>query len=744
MNIKKTLVAVASYALVGAVAVGGTLAYLSDRGTSTSAYTFGEIEIELIETYKQGAQLLPGVNIQKEVSIKNTGENDAWVWYTYAVPKANQDYLQVNIPQNTGWTTEKTPAEQIINGEECNVYVVYHEKMIQSGEETGLGMSSVTLDYRIDYNKNDGKFYLVENGKVTPISNFDPTDYKVYVTAYGIQDTDSINDVQGAYKTFMEQWTGDGSTLPDVNYAGPVVVNTAQELYDALVAAGSANAGDSTICITKDIDLTNFDWTPVKVDGYHGADVVTVEGCGNTLYGLDAPLFAGGFAGGSGIVINELTIADSDIVSTNGDGSGAFIETVDSMQVITLTDCHLLNSTVTGSRTGGLVGWTSGYNDVNDGPVKTYVTIEDCSVIGNTITGSGSVGGINGHAGANDWTYTTIKNCTVENNEIISTDDGDWRTGVVVGTANVGHVVIENVTESGNTLTQTGKTAPENQSSLYGRFVPGKTGTLVIDGEDVILPVKITGTDATEVNDAFKAAATAEKKQIVIDLDADVTYDVNAWEANAMGGSITEKIVINANGHKITFNQLNSDWSNIVTNGAVLEINDAAITNSGHNDGPWNRHDLNFACDVVMNNVTSDKAVAFKAGAQLTNVTISDANTSDTYAIWIQPRGQEVTLNGCTIDMIACTDGRGIKIDNQYLGSGEEGKVTLNVSDTVFKTEEKSAILVNSTFGADVNLSNVDITGVAADSTNEVWVDSAAAAYADLVTVTGGNKIDEP
>ncbi|MBR4101790.1 MAG: hypothetical protein IKK51_07955 [Oscillospiraceae bacterium] len=263
--------------------------------------------------------------------------------------------------------------------------------------------------------------------------------------------------------------------------------------------------------------------------------------------------------------------------------------------------------------------------------------------------------------------------------------------------------------------------------------------------DEELLPEKITGTDEAEVKEAFKDAATAEKKQIVINLDADVTYDVTAWAVNGLGGSVTEEIIINGNGHTITFNQTNSDWSNIVTNnGAKLCIYDAKITNSGHNDGPWNRHDLNFACDVVLNNVTSDKAMAFKANAELTNVTISDANTSDTYAIWIQPKGQTVSLNGCTIDMIACTDGRGLKIDNQYVDAAEEAKVTLNVSDTVFMTEEKSAILVKSVAGADITLDNVDISGVAADSVNPVWIDDATEAYADKVTVTGGSVILEP
>lgn len=248
---------------------------------------------------------------------------------------------------------------------------------------------------------------------------------------------------------------------------------------------------------------------------------------------------------------------------------------------------------------------------------------------------------------------------------------------------------------------------------------------------------------AEDANTAFENELTADKENIVVNLGADVTYDVAAWANDAMGGASTKSIVINANGHTITFNQTNSDWNNIVTNsGAKLVINDAKITNAGNNNGPWNRHDLNFACEVELNNVVSDKAMAFKAGATLNNVKINDANTSDTYAIWIQPNGQTVTLDGCTIDMLACTDGRGIKIDEQYVDAAQ--KVTLIVKNTTFKTEEKSAILVKSVAGADITLENVDISGVAADSTNVVWVDEASVAYADLVTVIGGSKILEP
>lgn len=265
----------------------------------------------------------------------------------------------------------------------------------------------------------------------------------------------------------------------------PVVMTTA-ELRATLTAFTSAGSGDNIIEIGKDIVLKEGEtWTPAKVDGYHGAGVVTVFGNGHKISGLNAPLFAGGFAGNSGIIVKDLTLDGVKINDATSDqGIGAFVCNVDSMPTIELDNCHLTNSEIIstgGARVGGLIGWTSGYNKPNDGPVDTYIKIIKCSVEGCTISAKGSVGGIIGHAGCNPATFHTITDCAVKNCVLTSTDDGGWRVGVVVGTANVGKLTINNITESGNTMTQTGKTAPKH-SNLYGRFVPDTTGELVIDG----------------------------------------------------------------------------------------------------------------------------------------------------------------------------------------------------------------------------------------------------------------------
>lgn len=330
------------------------------------------------------------------------------------------------------------------------------------------------------------------------------------------------------------------------------------------VKAGESGSGNVTVTIDKDYNLTGYNWTAPTVDGYNGAGIVTVEGNNHTITGLNTSLFAGGFAGTSGIVIKDLTLDNVSIEdTTNEQGIGAFINNVDSMPKIELNNCHLTDSTITstgGARVGGLIGWTSGYNKKNDGPVDTYITVINCSVENTNITAEGSVGGIIGHAGANPATFHTFENNTITNCTLNSTDNGDWRVGVVVGTANVGEVALNNTTESGNTVTQTGKTAPAGQSNLYGRFVPGTTGKLVIDGTAVFDSSIVAVVD----NKGYKTladAVAAAQGGATVKLLKDVTEDVVI--------PADKTITLDLNGKKLT-----NIRDNTITNHGKIEIID--------------------------------------------------------------------------------------------------------------------------------------------------------------------------
>ena len=260
-------------------------------------------------------------------------------------------------------------------------------------------------------------------------------------------------------------------------------------LADAFAAANKT--GDTVIELLDDINMTGKNWTPVGVEGYHGQGVITLNGNGKTITGLSAPLFAGGFAGKSGIVIKDLTIAGADINdTTNNQGIGAFINCVDSMTRIELDNCHLKNSKIVstgGARVGGLIGWTSGYNNQNDGPVDTKVTLTNCSVENVTIEAKGSVGGLIGHAGANPATYHTITGCTVKDSTLKCTETGkSWRVGDLVGTANVGQVTVDAATSaSQNILMEENAGTQKPEDSIFGRKEVGTDGLVIVDNKVV-------------------------------------------------------------------------------------------------------------------------------------------------------------------------------------------------------------------------------------------------------------------
>ena len=417
--------------------------------------------------------------------------------------------------------------------------------------------------------------------------------------------------------------------MPTVAMAdsGPVDVSTLDGLKTELEKAASAGSGDTTINITADITLTeNQSWSSLHINGYQGAGTVTIKGNGHKIVGLDAPLFSGGFAGTSGLVIDNLTIDNANIKDeTNNQGIGAFISNVDSMPKISLTNCHLKNSTIVstgGARVGGLIGWTSGYNKPNDGPVDTYINVTGCSVTDTNITAAGSVGAIIGHAGCNPATYHTIKGCTVTRCTLNSTDNGDWRVGVVVGTANVGQVTIENITESGNTLTQTGKTAPEH-SNLYGRFVPVDTGVLVIDGTFIgrnssNYVANTNGRCYTTLADAINAAQSGSVVKLLNNVTDSITIP--------SGKTVT----LDLNGQTFTA----ATREHAITNNGTLVIKDSKGNGS-------------IVCDNAGKSVLQNepKAVAtIESGSLRKNL---NAGSNDYYVI---TNHGTLTMNGGTVE----------------------------------------------------------------------------------------------
>lgn len=245
---KKKLVAISLVVAMLAVAViGGSLAYFTDTDKETNTFTIGNVAIDLLETFDaQNAVLRPGSQstnkIEKKVWIKNTGSENAYVWYEWYIPSAldstdgstgTNNVLHVNSNGNSWdkyrensnyWPesqTEALPLEktwdhdpedelglsvgpegfirtEVIDGVQYNVYLVLYHGVLAPEEQTSVAMNGAYLDSKVDFNGTD---YTI-NGDVI---NYDfSKGVNIIVKAYGIQAA-GFADVYAAYKAYQAQ-----------------------------------------------------------------------------------------------------------------------------------------------------------------------------------------------------------------------------------------------------------------------------------------------------------------------------------------------------------------------------------------------------------------------------------------------------------------------------------------------------------------------------------------------------------
>lgn len=312
--------------------IGGTLAYLTDRETEVNVFTVGNVDIELTENFSQGAELLPGVEIDKDVKIKNVGDNDAWVFYTYAVPANLAGAINVELDAN-GFDKEENITEKNVPDGYTTVAYLYKE-VLKAGEEIA-GPKSVTLSAKVDIDP-DGNWNLVEDGKATALNWNTETDGapKMYVAAYAIQAED-FADVKAAYNAYIGQWA-----QLNAEYDEAVLVATAEELTAAL-ANGESVALTADVTVASTIVIPNDASATLNLNGKNlsyavsnsGASaIITVNpkaaleitGEGTISFVADNPDLGSIPSYATNTITNEGTLVIGEgVVVTNGSEGGA-------------------------------------------------------------------------------------------------------------------------------------------------------------------------------------------------------------------------------------------------------------------------------------------------------------------------------------------------------------------------------------------------------------------------------------
>lgn len=296
MSAKKKVLAAASYVLVAALAVGGTVAYFTDKEDAVNVMTMGAgVDIELIEQQRsedgsklvdfvQGTQLMPAVGsaqgakdnwgmssdienyVDKIVTVDNTGVTDAYVRVLVAVPaaldnttNAGENVLHWNLGNNfdadgeaaLGLTSDEykkavdwkyTETETIkvdgVGNIECNLYSFTYTDAVKAGTSTELAsMVGFYLDSAVDYDDETGKYMI---GDEVIDYAYDEVYIPVYAQAVQTAGFTSAAAAFDAADMPTNPWTG----VLDV----PAVAYSADELSGALtpgadvVIGGTVNA----------------------------------------------------------------------------------------------------------------------------------------------------------------------------------------------------------------------------------------------------------------------------------------------------------------------------------------------------------------------------------------------------------------------------------------------------------------------------------------------------------------------
>ena len=210
MSKRKILVLALSLGMVAILAIGGTLAYFTDTDAATNTFTVGNVQIKLNEVFEQNSVLRPATGsaqagtlqngIKKEVTVTNTGSEDAYVRVHIAIPSildngdpsfdAGQNVLHFNYTKDSvvagEWDWSKSTGapyegdwnyyETTINSIDYNVYVVTYESVLAPNATTATkAMHQVYLDSK------------VTNEDITKINATLGANWQILVVAEGAQ-----------------------------------------------------------------------------------------------------------------------------------------------------------------------------------------------------------------------------------------------------------------------------------------------------------------------------------------------------------------------------------------------------------------------------------------------------------------------------------------------------------------------------------------------------------------------------
>lgn len=223
---KRKLSVVISLLLCMILAFGSTFAYLTDTTSKTNTVTIGKVEIDVVEelwsqlpdTNGDGIpdaaeHVIPSQTVTKDPSIKNTGNNDAYVYLSVEVPNRNitsfnPDGTKVNggnptetdlfnYEINDGWMLISSKTE---SGK--TVYTYGYEEKLAAGAETPTLFDSVTV---VNTQESQGLEETIQN---------------IVINGYAIQ-YDNVEDLLNGWNIINNQAGLGTPSISNILIPGP-------------------------------------------------------------------------------------------------------------------------------------------------------------------------------------------------------------------------------------------------------------------------------------------------------------------------------------------------------------------------------------------------------------------------------------------------------------------------------------------------------------------------------------------
>ena len=206
----KTTLAVAG--LVGALTIGGIMAYFTDTETATNTFTVGQVDIVQEEpNWTPPTDITPNQTIKKDPQVKNIGSNDAFIFTEVKVP-----YKEVVVATDAGAKQTKAYTELFsytVNTAWTEVGTPDLEKAKTDGYVTHLyayGTNTACTKLAKETGVTPKLFETVKFANVIEGQNLENTTLEIPVTSYAIQ----TEDINGGKTAPADVWSVLNTQLP--------------------------------------------------------------------------------------------------------------------------------------------------------------------------------------------------------------------------------------------------------------------------------------------------------------------------------------------------------------------------------------------------------------------------------------------------------------------------------------------------------------------------------------------------